>query len=120
VIVDSLEKRTVKTRIAIGDGEDTGKAIAALRSVLRANAVIDNNPAPQIGVHNFTYGGVILGSHFWVPTQHYYQHRYAINGELLKGLREAGVSLRPATGVSAAAPGLTVDDEAPAAPPPVT
>ena len=34
VIVDSLEKRTIETRIAIGDGEETDKAIAALRSVL--------------------------------------------------------------------------------------
>ncbi len=44
MIVDSLEKRTVKTRIAIGDGEDTGKAIAALRSVLQAHAVIATHP----------------------------------------------------------------------------
>jgi len=120
VIVNSLEKRIVETRIAIGDGEDTDKAIGALRAVLNANAIIDNDPAPQIGVHDFTYGGVILGLRFWVPTQQYYQHRYAINGDLLKGLREAGVSLMPATGVSVTAPGLTADDDAPAAPPPTT
>lgn len=116
VIVNSLEKRIVETRIAIGYSEDADKAIAALTAVLDQTPEIDGDP-PQIGVHDFTYGGVIIGLRFWVPTQHYFQHRYAINGALLRGLREAGISLQPPGNLAVSAPDLSADGETPGAPP---
>ncbi len=119
VIVNSQEKRIVETRIAIGYGEDTDKAIATLRDAVAGIPELAGEPGPQIGVHDFTYGGVIIGLRFWVPTQHYFQQRYRINGALLQSLRQAGIALMPATGIAVAAQPLTADHEDNAPPPPV-
>lgn len=119
VIVNSQEKRIVETRIAIGYEEDTDKAIATLRDAVTALPGFDGEPGPQIGVHDFTYGGVIIGLRFWVPTNSYFQQRYKINGALFAALRNANIALMPAAGVSVTAPALTADHEDHSPPPPV-
>lgn len=119
VIVNSQEKRIVETRIAIGYEKDTDKAIVTLRYAVTAIPGLAGEPAPQIGVHDFTYGGVIIGLRFWVPTSNYFHQRYRIKGALLAALRQASIALMPAAGVSVAAPALTADHEDNAPPPPV-
>lgn len=110
VVVNSEDKRIVESRIAIGDGEDIDKIIDILRGVLNTHAAADPAAPPQIGVHDFTLGGVIIGLRFWVPTKQYFQTRYAINTAFHKALKEAGVPLLSGT-LAVAAPDMSADNE---------
>jgi len=111
VVVNSDDKRIVESRIAIADSEDIDQVIGLLQSVLEGNDTVDTTQTPQIGVHDFTLGGVIIGLRFWVPTNHYFQTRYALNTAFLKALKAAGVPLLSGA-VAVAAPDLTADNEA--------
>ena len=109
--MNSDDKRIVESRIAIADSEDIDQVIGLLQSVLEGNATVDTTQTPQIGVHDFTLGGVIIGLRFWVPTNHYFQTRYALNTAFLKALKAADVPLLSGA-VAVAAPDLTADNEA--------
>jgi len=112
VIVNSNENRIVETRIAIDSSQDSEKAMEILQKVLKESEGVVAEPKPQVGIHDFTYGGVVVGLRFWVPGLQYFQTRYAVNGALMKGLREAGVSLLPASGTAVLATSLSADQEA--------
>jgi small conductance mechanosensitive channel len=111
VIVNSNDNRIVETRIAIGFSEDSEKAIDTLRTVIRNLDGVVAEPRPLVGIHDFTYGGVVLGLRFWVPGLQYFQSRYSVNEALLKGLRDAGISLQPISQTSIAVPPLSADLE---------
>ncbi len=111
VIVNSNENRIVETRIAIGFAEDSERAIDALQKVLKESKDVVDEPKALVGVHDFTYGGVVLGLRFWVPGLQYFQTRYSVNEALLKGLRDAGVTLLATSGQAVTAPALSADME---------
>ncbi len=111
VIVNSHEYRIVETRIAIGYSEDGEKAISILREILDETSKVGKEPKPQVGIHDFTYGGVVVGLRFWVPGQEYFQTRYAVNEALMRGLKDAGIGLIPAAGTAVTAQPLSADLE---------
>ena len=97
VIVNSETRRVVQTKIALAADADLERAAQAVRK-----AVIDALPPaeedaggaePQVGLHDFTFGGLVLGVRFWVPSSRYYELRYAVNRAILEALRGAGVAL---------------------------
>ena len=53
----------------------------------------NDGPAAQVGLHDCTYGGLILGIRFWVPSATYYATRYAVNQSILAALRAAEIPL---------------------------
>lgn len=114
VIVNSEARRVVETRIAISDPTVADQAIQILEASLKKLPEVDNEPAPQIGIHDFTYGGVVIGLRFWVPSLQYFQSRYAINRILLKDLNDAGVSLATSTALSVPVQPLSADEPEPA------
>jgi small conductance mechanosensitive channel len=87
VIVNSHGHRVVETKIFIGADQD----------------------ADQVGIDGFSYGGLIVGARYWVPSLKYFQSRYAVNHELLKALEAAGVALPPAAVPAVVAPPLSAD-----------
>ena len=101
----------VETRIAIGFGEDAERAVSVLRQVLQDADDVGQEPRPQVGIHDFTYGGVIIGLRFWVPGRQYFQTRYRVNDAFLHGLKAARIGLLPANGTAMAAHALTADHE---------
>ena len=111
VIVNSKDSRIVETRIAIGYGEDAGAAIEALRATLNGDEAVTDAPPPQIGIHDFTYGGGILGLRYWVPGNHYFQNRYRVNLALLEALKGADITLLEGAGIAVPAPELSADGE---------
>lgn len=111
VIVNSHGNRVVQTKICIGEGEDARRAVAVLLQTLKSNTDLKDGPVPQVGIHDFTYGGIILGLRFWVPSARYFQVRYLVNGEALSALKEAGIKLLPAGSLAVAASSLSADDE---------
>lgn len=109
ILTNSLAHRVVQTKLCIGYVEDIDAAIAALKKALAKISELSSGPAPQVGIHDFTYGGVVLGIRFWVPSQKYFQTRYAVNHAALAALKEADVKLLPVDGVAVAAQSLSAD-----------
>jgi small conductance mechanosensitive channel len=110
ILVNSESFRVVETRITLAHDQDVEKArdvvLAAIKKELPTPEVKTDEagddwsfaPEPQVGVEDFTNGGVILGARYWVPSLSYFSHRYRVNGAALKALKDADVSLRPALG----------------------
>jgi small conductance mechanosensitive channel len=103
VIVNSRENRIVELTIPIGFGENVERAVAVLREILTGLPNVAAEPPPQVGIHDFVHGGVLLGVRFWVPARHYFQTRYAANDAFLKAMRANGIALLPPVTVAAAA-----------------
>ena len=93
VITSFGKKRIVELTIPVAFSADAEKAVAALKSVLDRSADIVRDPRPQVGIHDFTPTGVVLGVRFWVSAASYFPTRYAVNIGFLKALREAEVSI---------------------------
>lgn len=93
VIVNSDAVRVVEAKIAVTADSDTDAAIAALRGVLERDADVADTVRPHVGIHDFTYGGVVLGMRYWVPSRKYFQTRYRVNGAARAALDGAGARL---------------------------
>ena len=93
VIVNSREQRVIQTKISIAYEEDAERAIALLVGVLKTFEQVGTEPAPQVGIHDFTYGGIVLGMRFWVPSTRYFECRYAVNRAAFTALKSAGIAL---------------------------
>lgn len=93
IIVNSHQHRVVETRFFIAHDQDSDKAIEAFEKAIAKYPAGEGAPGPLVGVHDFAYGGIILGARFWVPSLKYYQSRYAVNREVLGALEAAGISL---------------------------
>lgn len=113
VIVNSHGHRVVETKIFIGADQDADTAIEAVRDFLAAHPAGEDAPRPQVGIDSFTYGGLVVGVRYWVPSLRYFQSRYAVNHELLKALAAAGIELQPAVMPAVLAAPLS-DDRGPA------
>ncbi len=111
VIVNSKASRVIQTKIAVAIDTDIPEAIEALRKALSAREQPEDRPRAQIGVHDFTYGGIVLGVRYWVPSTSYFEMRYKVNHDLLNALRAIGVQLQSAQGVALMAPSLSADEE---------
>lgn len=111
VIVNSNERRVVQTKVCIADGQDSDAALAAIRDAVAGVAALADAPPAQVGIHDFTYGGLVLGARFWVPSSKYFETRYAVNGAILSALREADIKLMTAGALAVAASTLSADDE---------
>ena len=111
VLVNSDENRVVQSRICIGEGEDWEKALSVLRAAVANIDVLKNGPKPQIGIHDFTYGGIIISIRFWVPSRRYFNVRYQVNELMLKALKDAGIGLHSTSAVAVSVPSLSADEE---------
>ena len=111
IIVNSKKNRVVLTKICIGESEDAEQAVTVLRDTLQSIDEVNDGPKPQVGIHDFTYGGIVLGLRFWVPSDRYFLVRYAVNGAALSALKQAGIKLLAAGALAVSAASLSADDE---------
>ena len=100
VIVNSHECRVVELTVILGYDQDVDAAIEAIRGAIAAYPLGAGAPKPQTGIHDFGYGGLVVGARYWVPSLKYFQARYAVNRDILKALEAAGIRLQPATGTA--------------------
>lgn len=111
IIVNSETSRVVQTKIAIKDGQDIATVKAACAKALSGIPDVAAGTTPEIGVHDFTYGGIVVGIRFWVPSSRYFELRYAVNEAVLQALRDAGIKLMDAASMSVAGQSLSADDD---------
>lgn len=93
VIVNSDTRRVVQTKVSLAPEADVPKAIKAVEKAVSGFKELTEGKAPQVGLHDFTYGGLVLGVRFWVPSARYYELRYAVNNAVFEALKRAKVPL---------------------------
>lgn len=111
IVVNSDTRRVVQTKIAIEDNQDIEAAKKAISAALRSIDTVSDGPDAEIGVHDFTYGGIILGIRFWVPSSQYFAIRYKVNERVLAALNDAGIKRMHAAAISVAGQSLSADDD---------
>ena len=111
VITNSHSSRIVETRIPVAGSVDVEHAIEVLRRVLEGDELVPAEPRAQVGIHDFTYGGVVLGLRYWVPSQRYYQERYRLNTMLLAALKAEKIELLSGGGTAIALHDTSADME---------
>ena len=100
MIVNSETKRVVQAKIAVAGDGDIDRVISTIRGAIESHKSTSDVPSVQVGVHDFTYGGVVLGARYWVPSKQYFQLRYEVNAEILKALRSVDVTLLTASSIA--------------------
>lgn len=108
VIVNSQDERVVETKIAIAPEADTDAAIEALREAIAAFPEVNDGAKPQVGIHDFAFGAVVLGVRFWVPSLKYFQTRYRVNEALRKALIAKNIPMARGS-IAQPAPDLSSD-----------
>ncbi len=111
VIINSDARRVVQTKFCIGVDQDVGRALAVVSAALDEIVELAGAPKAQVGVHDFTYGGIVVGVRYWVPSSKYFQVRYMVNGAVLTALDSAGIQLLTAASLSVVASSLSADDD---------
>ncbi len=111
VIVNSNEQRVVQTKVALAGTADADRAILVVQTALNGIEEINSAVKPLVGIHDFTYGGVIIGARFWVPSSRYFQVRYMVNRTIMDTLSGEGVALLSTSGLALSAEHLSADHE---------
>jgi small conductance mechanosensitive channel len=111
IIVNSDTRRVVQTKIAVKSGQDVEAGKKALRKAVESVPEITDGPTPEIGIHDFAYGGIVLGIRFWVPSSRYFELRYLVNEAALRELGAAKIELMAAAPTSSPALSLSADDD---------
>lgn len=96
ILVNSDAHRIVESQLVIESQNDPNVAIAAIQNALSGFDGLAEGAAPQVGIHDFNFGGIVLGLRYWVPSGRYHQTRYEVNKTALAALKAQGISLLPA------------------------
>ncbi|MZR30128.1 mechanosensitive ion channel family protein [Sneathiella litorea] len=118
VIVNSMEVRIVESNFCIAADVDPNRVIKLVQEAVTKVIGDENTQPPQVGIQDFTYGGLVIGTRVWVPGLQYFEDRYVINAAIYGALHENGIKLMKFDGTSLALPPLNADTN-PATPPPV-
>jgi small conductance mechanosensitive channel len=93
VIVNSMELRIIESKFCIPAEADSALAINLAQEAVASVEGINETPTPQVGIQDFTYGGLIIGIRAWAPGLHYFQARYALNGAVFDALTKNDIPL---------------------------
>ena len=96
ILVNSDAHRIVESQLVIESQNDPEVAIAAIKEALTGFEGLAEGALPQVGIHDFNFGGIVIGLRYWVPSSRYYQTRYTVNQTALTALKAKGISLLPA------------------------
>lgn len=92
ILENSFENKLIETVVGINLTADPEQAIKALANAIAGVDCITQDPPPQIGIDSFTEYAIKIGVRFWVPTQAYYQSKYAVNRVIYHALKAAAIA----------------------------
>ena len=95
IIVNSDTNKIVETELAISFDQSSEIAIEAIKNALKDAPEVSDDIDPQVGIHDFSFGGIVLGLRYWVQSSTYFQSRYEVNRRALAALGAAGIKLVP-------------------------
>lgn len=110
IIVNSHAHRVVETKLFLRSDQDAEQAIAVVRDAIAGLPKEEGAPDPQVGIHDFAYGGTVVGARFWVPSLKYFQMRYSVNRAVFAALEKAGIRMLPAGSPAVAATSLSAEE----------
>ena len=93
ILVNSDTHRIVESQIVIAADSDPEATIAAISAALDGFPNLAEGGEPQVGIHDFSYGAIILGLRYWVPSSRYYRSRFEVNRAAYSALKGAGIEL---------------------------
>lgn len=93
ILVNSDTHRIVESQIVIAAASDPEVAISAIAAALEDFPNLAEGGDPQVGIHDFGYGAIILGLRYWVPSSRYFRTRFEVNRAAYAALKGAGVEL---------------------------
>jgi len=93
ILVNSDTHRIVESQIVIAADSDPEAAIAAISAALDGFPNLAEGGEPQVGIHDFSYGAIILGLRYWVPSSRYFRSRFEVNRAAYSALKGAGIEL---------------------------
>jgi len=64
-----------------------------IETILKNHPDISDDPSPQVGLHDFTFGGLVIGFRAWIPGRTYFQVRYQVNKQILELLKAKNIAL---------------------------
>lgn len=93
ILRNSYASRLVEGRIGIAYSDDPEQAIGVITEVLRTMPDVGDAPAQQVGIERFGDWSIDINYRFWVPTQAFFETRYAVNLAIFKAFGEAGLTI---------------------------
>ena len=93
ILINSFENKVVEMSIGISYDDDAQQAIDAIQTALQKIPGIIAEPAPQIGIEEFSDSSVNIGMRYWVPTKQYFQILYQANLAVYNALEQAGITI---------------------------
>ena len=93
ILVNSAAHRIVESQIVIAADNDPEIAITAIAKALENYPGMAEGSDPQGGIHDFSYGSIILGLRYWVSSSRYFLTRFEVNRAAYAALKGAGIQL---------------------------
>ena len=93
ILLNSFANKIVETSIGISYDDDAGQAVELIRGVLEGIDEVSDDPAPQVGIAEFGDSSVNIGMRYWVPTERYFELRFAANQAVYSTVKGAKITI---------------------------
>lgn len=93
ILINSDETRILELQFPIAAHVDTDLLISEIETILGQTAGVVSEPAPQVGIQDFTHGGILIGIRAWIPGKRYFPARFDINSKILTLLKSKNIDL---------------------------
>ena len=91
IIFNSFENLIVEQSIIIDHESDAALAVELIKNKLAEYQEIVGEPKAQVGINDFSDGGIEIGLRYWIPTRQYFELKYKINQSLFQALKESNI-----------------------------
>ncbi|WP_438958060.1 mechanosensitive ion channel family protein [Porticoccus sp.] len=92
ILHNSAANKLAETTVGVSYGSDPETVIKVLQSVLAEQGASETRE-PLIGIDNFGDSGINFMVRFWVPTEHFHETRFRVNGAIFQALTDANISI---------------------------
>lgn len=93
IIHNSRAFSVVESSVGIAYHSDPDKAIATIAAAIEPFLDRTEDKEPQIGIENFGDSSIDIGIRFWVPTEKYFETKYAAYLAIFKALNQHGIDI---------------------------
>ncbi|QIR13482.1 mechanosensitive ion channel family protein [Shewanella aestuarii] len=93
ILHNSFEYKLVENKINIEYQADSNKVVGIIQQALASSEMVNQQPAPLVGINGFNSIGMEIGIRYWVPTANYFQAKYQTNQSIISALSKANISI---------------------------
>ncbi len=93
VLHNSREHKIIEGLVGISYDSNPVEAIGIIQETLDEFEGISKDPAPQVGIQEFSDSSVNIGFRYWVPTKRYFQTLYTVNLSVYRHLKEGNIEI---------------------------